>query len=142
VNAPAGYGPNRRRGPTAALLLDWAAGALFGIVAVALAYALVEAVVADPFARFGAQANAALVAFPIGASLGVWLSVERPPTVRNLVYAAGSTAIGTLVILLPILIGTESRGVASVASVSLLLLAPAFARLGGGFGRRSSQSIG
>ncbi len=129
------YRPGRRRKPVIALLLDWAAGVLLGILATLIGFWLVRMFVTPGLERLGAV-TAAFIAWPLGAVLGVWLSADRPRSVRGLLYAFGLTLLGTAVVLLPFWTDVDADLVRGVSGIAALVLAPVFARLGVGLAHR------
>lgn len=124
------YRPGRRRKPVVAFVLDWAAGVLFGVLVALLGFGLVVLLVPPGLERLGALVTATFIAWPLGATIGVWLSVGRPLTGRGLLYAFGMTLLGTAVVLLPFWIDVDADVVRGVSGIAALVLAPVFARLG------------
>lgn len=128
------YRPGRRRKPIVSALLDWAAGVLIGLLLVVLGAGVVALTVAPGLDRLGAMTVMISIVWPLGAVLGVWLSVGRPLTGRGLGYGLGLTLVGFALVLAPFWLDIDSlRGVAGVCA---LLLAPVCARVGVGLARR------
>ena len=134
------YRPGRRRTPTLALLLDWAAGVLIGIVLTLIGAGLVSLFVDEGMARLGALVTTLLVTWPVGAALGVWLSAGRPLTGRRIAYALVASLVGGGLLMLPHWIDVESDLVRMTAGIAALVLTPAFARLGLGLARRQQRA--
>jgi hypothetical protein len=124
------YRPGRRRKPLTAAVLDWAAGVLIGALITLLGSAVVGLVVEPGLARTSALVTTTLIVWPLGASLGVWLAMDRPLTARVFAHALGSTVLGCGVLLGPIWMGVDTSWVRGVSGIAALILAPAFARLG------------
>lgn len=124
------YRPGRRRKPLTAALLDWGAGVLLGILATLIGFGVVTLVVDPGLERLGAQVIATFIAWPIGAALGVWLSIGPPMSARGLAYALALTLVGTAIVLIPVWLDVDVELLRGISGVAVLLLAPAFARLG------------
>ena len=123
------YRPGRRRKPITAAVLDWAAGVLIGALLTLLGSGVIGLVVEPGLARTSALVTTTMILWPLGASLGVWLAMDRPLTARVLAYALGSSLVGSGVLLAPIWMGVDSSWVRGVSGIAALIVAPAFARL-------------
>ena len=130
------FRPGRRRKPTVAWLLDWAAGVLLGIVAVLITLGLVHVLVASGPGKPHVSVTASMVAWPIGAALGVWLGAGPPLRLGVWLSAQLAAALGAAVLLSPIFLGLESAPLRGLAGVAAAILVPACARVGLGLTRR------
>lgn len=128
--AKSDYGPGRRRRGQALAVLDWAAGVLIGGVLVAIGLGVLELLGFDAAARGRVSVTLMLVAWPIGAALGVWLANGPPLSGRGLGLALGLATVSTVVVGAPLWLGVESVGVRWAAVVALMLIVPMFARFG------------
>ena len=128
--AQSDYRPGRRRKPIVSFVLDWAAGVLVGILLVMLGAGVVRLTVAPGLDRLGAMVTMCIVAWPIGAVLGVWLCIGRPLRVRELAGGFGLTLLGAGVLMLPVWVELESDLVRGLAGIAALIAAPALARAG------------
>jgi hypothetical protein len=124
------YGPGLRRQPIAAVLLDWAAGVLIGILLVMLGAGVVALLVPAGAERIDTLMRMSVVVWPIGAALGVWLSVGRPFTARALALGLGLTLVGAGLLMLPVWVHAASELLRGVSRIAALVCAPGFARVG------------
>ncbi|NVB43018.1 hypothetical protein G6O69_34670 [Pseudenhygromyxa sp. WMMC2535] len=121
------YGPGRRRRTWVAWLLDWAAGLLIAIVLLALGAGGIALVVEPSQARVTATLIATMITWPLGAALGVWLSMGRPFSVRALGLGLLATCVGVGLLTSPYWLELELLRTAS--AIAALIAAPLFARL-------------
>src|SRR5690606_7974452 len=107
-----------------------------GILATLVGFGVVALVVEPGLERLGALVLATFIAWPIGATLGVWLSIGAPLTGRGLGYALGLTVVGTAILLAPHWLDVDVDLLRGISGVAVLLLAPVFARVGVRLARR------
>jgi hypothetical protein len=126
------YRPGRRRKPTVAWLLDWAAGVLLGLLAALLGLGL-AALLGDPATPWAW----ALGAWPLGAGIGVWLGAGPPLHSKTLAAALAASVLAAGLVLAPAWL-LELDGLRIAAAIAVLVAAPACARLALGWARPSS----
>jgi hypothetical protein len=129
------YRPGRRRKPTVAWLLDWAAGVLLGLIAALLGLGLAALIgEASPELRW----MWALAAWPLGAGLGVWLGAGPPLHAKTLAAALGGSVLAAGLTLSPVWLQLELDGLGVALAIAMLVAAPAAARVALGWARPSS----
>ena len=127
--AKSDYRPGRRRKPTRAWLLDWAAGVLVGILVFMLGSGVVSLVVPEGAARLVPLLILGAVGWPVGAALGVWLCMGRAGGGLALGLGAGAATLGGGLLLLPRLLELEAAGLTRLCVPVALVVAPALARV-------------
>lgn len=122
------YRPGRRRKPMISALLDWAAGILIAILLVALGAGASALLVGPGLARAELLVPLTFVVWPVGAAVGVWLSMGRPFSGSALVIGLAATALCVALLAAPLWLQLEPPVLRTLAGVLALLAAPAAAR--------------